>query len=129
MSALLGGEVPAPLHISSRLMAALTIPGAGTVHVSADRRDGEGRVVYSYVLEDADGRHLVTGEDLRSGVGADVDYRATVGTLLSFLSAAAESSEGSESAEIFSPEVTAWARENATEIEGATLDLEGPEED
>lgn len=83
-------SVESPLYISSRLMAALDLPGAGTIHVHAETRDAEGRVVYRYVVEGEDGSVVAQGDDLRSGVGVPVDYRDAVGTLLAFLSHAAE---------------------------------------
>jgi hypothetical protein len=74
-----------PLFISSRLMAALRIEGVGTIHLCADRCDQENRVVYRYIVEDADGCQLGSGCNFRSGVGADVDYTRTMCALLALL--------------------------------------------
>jgi hypothetical protein len=124
-------NVETPLFISSRLMAALKIEGAGTLHLSHVGYTDGGRVRYQYVIEDADGTELESGQDLNSGVGSPVDYTATMATICSFLSAAAESygyqmrtgREG-ENADLFSPAVVEWAYQNANEITMAGYDLE-----
>ena len=83
-------SVESPLYISSRLMAALDLPGAGTIHVHAEMRDSEDRVVYRYVVESAGGAVVAEGDELRSGVGVPLDYRDAVVTLLAFLTHASE---------------------------------------
>ncbi len=124
--------VPAPLHISARLMAALTIEDVGTLHLHAEHRDAEGRVVYRYVVEDVDGTVLADGTDLSSGVGADTDYVATMGTLISFLTAAAESADYAdgtgghgENADLFPAACVQWAQQHTDELEMSALDLSG----
>jgi hypothetical protein len=117
--------VASPLYISGRLMAALKIDGAGTLHLHAEDRDGEGRVVYRYLIEDEQGTQLEEGRDLRSGVGAEVDYTSTMATLLSFLSAAAEAGQDGENSDLFSPAVREWAEQHSDEIAMAECDLEG----
>ncbi|WAL67127.1 hypothetical protein ORV05_04885 [Amycolatopsis cynarae] len=121
-------EVRAPLFISSRLMAALRIDGVGTLHVNAENRDSDGRVVYAYVVENSEGTELETGFDLRSGVGADVDYSAAMGTLLSFLEHAADVYRAGMCANTeessFSAAVQEWAYLNSEEISAARADFE-----
>lgn len=121
-------EVAAPLFISARLMAALKIDGAGTLHLEALGRDG-GRVTYRYVVEDEQGRILAQGNDLSSGVGASIDYRATMGTLLSFLGAAAESYDyraeyPDTSDDLFPDACMEWAYMHADELAIAHMELE-----
>lgn len=128
-------EVPAPLFISSRLMAALKVEGAGTIHVGHVGTDRDGRQGFEWVIEDAEGHELETGGDLRSGCGDDVDYRKTMATLLSFLTTAAEAyrwnmSHGdgaSENSDLFCPAVMEWAYMNDSELQYAEIELEGDE--
>ena len=121
-----------PLYISSRLMAALDVPGAGTIHVTWDRLDAENRVVYRYVVEAADGSVIAEGDDMRSGVGAPVDYRDAVGTLLAFLAFAADQyrthmgdDDGPADGWVFPPDVCEWAYMNEAELLMAEADLDG----
>lgn len=127
MAVLDGINVHAPLFISGRLMAAYAVPDSGTFHVHAFERDAEDRVHYRYVIEDANGNELESGDDLRSGVGAPVDYPATMATLLSFLMAAAESYPDGESANLFQPNTVEWAALNDDELSMARLEID-PEE-
>lgn len=83
-------EVHTPMFISSRLMAALKLDTAGTLHIEHIAFD-QGRATYHYIIEDADRRVLFEGNELRSGVGSDVDYIGTMSSLLSFLESEADS--------------------------------------
>lgn len=83
-------EVPAPLFISSRLMAAVRVEGAGVIHLHAVDRDEEGRVVYRYVVEDTTGKVVMRGDDYHSGALALIDYRTAMATLIDFLQADGE---------------------------------------
>lgn len=116
--------VPQPLFISSRLMAALKVDDAGTLHVAELRRDHEGRIVYRYIIEDAEGRVLEEGSDLRSGAGADVDYRFAVTALLSFLGACAESWPDGENVDLFTAQAGEWAHQHSDELAMAQIELE-----
>jgi hypothetical protein len=115
-----------PLFISSRLMAAYRIENVGILHLHTLGRDDEGRVRYRYVIEDADGVELEDGDDLRSGVGASLDYPATMATLLAFLEHAAESNEanGGDGDHLFAWPVIEWARQHSDELGVARLDLD-----
>lgn len=127
-------NVPAPLFISSRLMAAIKIDGGstgGTVHLHHDGQTPEGRQSYSWVVDDLDGTELGTGADVRSGVGDEPDYAEMMATLLNFLSAAAESYRHtmgggtSDNDTLFSPAVMEWAYMNSDELAMAVMDLRG----
>ncbi len=109
-------EIRHPLIISSRLMAALKLGDAGTLHLHAEGRTAEGRVQYLYVIEDGAGNVLEEDTSLSSGVGAEVDYLVAMCTLLGFLDAAGESSESSENSDLFGEPVMEWAREHSDEI-------------
>jgi hypothetical protein len=85
ISVLDGEAVVPPLFISSRLMAAYRIEGAGTLHLHNIGRDEEGRAQYHYLVEDTEGNVVDGGTDFFSGVGAPVDYRAQMESYLSFL--------------------------------------------
>ena len=120
-----------PLYISSRLMAALDIPGLGTCHVHAKVRTDEGRVRYSYLVEDEARNEVITGEDIESGVNADVDYTDAMGTLLSFMSHAAENyryhfvdSHGGGDGPVFGTAQDEWCFQHEDEIAMAQCDLE-----
>jgi len=59
------------------------------IAVTRDSLDSEGRTDYFYIIRAGDNFHY--GNDLKTGVGFDHGPRAMLGTLASFLSAAAES--------------------------------------
>lgn len=109
-------QVEHPLCISSRLMAALRIPGVGTLHLHPVRETSDRRVEYGWVVDDADGRELGRGEDLRSGCGAEIDYNAMMASLLGFLTADAERSDDDPDGHSFPPRVVEWARHNSDEL-------------
>lgn len=124
----------APLFISARLMAAVKVgDGGGTLHIAPVRRDGEGRVVWRYVIEDGDHVVLDEGADLRSGVGDGVDARKGMANLVGFLGAAAEAyrvemnGQASENAGLFPPDVSEWAYMHDDELASLGLDLEEPD--
>jgi hypothetical protein len=114
-------NIPAPLIISSRLMAAYKIEGVGTLHLEVHGRNHENRLSYHYVVEDAEGTVLDEGTDLSSGVGSDPDYLAMMETLLSFLGAAAERGE---SAEGYPPALVEWAEQNSDELQMAAMEID-----
>lgn len=124
-------EVRAPLFISSRLMAALRLEDGSQIHLSASHRDSDGRVVYEWIIDDPDGRTVATGTDLRSGCYAEVNYTDTMGSLLSFLGACAESlaygPEG-ENADLFPVSAHAWITDHAEELDYLAYEL-GEDED
>ncbi len=121
----LGRNVLPPLYISSRLMAALHVENAGTLHLLYEGQDDEGRCQYHYLVEDINHQVLHEGHDLRSGVGGEVNYSAMMDALLSFLLAYAEgyvfeSTENSSGDESFDE----WCYLNDSELESAKLDLQ-----
>jgi hypothetical protein len=99
--------------------------GNGTVSVSHDgpERDALGgyRQRYTYTIA-ANGWEYV-GNDIRSGVGADVDESGMLGTLLSFMGACAESREylartgtGGDNADLFPEHVGQWCEDYSDDI-------------
>jgi hypothetical protein len=118
-----------PLHISARLMAAVRVGDASTIHISPVRRDAEGRVVWRYIIEDHDRHVLDDAACLRSGTGDDIDPHKAMATLLGFLTAAAEAysrsmyGPHSENADLFPPDVTEWACRHDDELAAIALEL------
>jgi hypothetical protein len=126
--------VPRPLIIGSRLMAALPLesermnePNIGTAHIDPVRRDSEGRVVYYYVVEDADHNVITEGTDLRSGCGDDVDLLGMMGSLLSFLSYYGEM--GDSTYEDISPEMVEWCAQHSESLDYNRWLVERDEDD
>lgn len=110
-------EVPAPMFISSRLMAALRMDDGSTVHVSADGQwavDGPSGVE----LGESTG-----GDEIGWGAGGFPGYAEAMSTLLSFLSACAESYPDGENADLFPVPVAKWADQHSDELSMAEFDL------
>lgn len=119
-------EVRSPLYISSRLMAALRLEDGSQLHVGALDRDGEGRVRYEWIIDGPNGRMVATDTDLRSGCGAAIDYTDTMRSLLTFLSACAESlsyGPDGENSDLFPENAHAWIIDHAEELEVLEYDL------
>lgn len=125
-------EVSTPMYISSKLMAAYDFEDGSTLHVSPN---GE------YLLEDAQGKVIVEGDDLRPAPSTQ-DTLELAASMASFIGHDGElyefSPDGSwgsrypDSASevdledwIFGPELGKWADEHYDELsELATLDEE-----
>lgn len=111
-------ELHPPLMISARLLPAVRI---GDTFISIEptcTRDHSGKPLWRYFI---DGPHLIhEGEDL---AGWD-DSRGMLGSLLSFLSACAESYPDGECADLFPANVAEWAQENSDEISIISLELD-----
>lgn len=122
----------AGLYISGRRMAALYVEGAGTLHLDAVERDSDGRVVYAYVIDHANGRELETGRDLRSAPGAVIDYPAMMDSFLSMLGYAGSSyARGTLDSPPFSGPVTEWAHmhDDALHLAQSMLTRAGAEDE
>jgi hypothetical protein len=121
-----------PMFISARLMAAVRIPNAGTIHIEPVHRDTDGRIVWRHVIEDDHHQVLDDATDLHTGAGDDLDARKTMTTLLAFLTAAAEAyrhtmnGHHSDNADMFPPQVTEWAYDHDDELAALILELEEP---
>lgn len=116
----LGENVLPPLYISSRLMTALHVENAGTLHLLYKGRNDEGRCRYLYAVTDINDQ--VIDEDLLfSGVGADVDYLRTMEALLSFLGHYAEEYRSTMTGEGTFEE---WCYLHDTELASAQLNLQ-----
>lgn len=105
------GDYTVPGYISARLMAAYDFDDSHTLHLHAEQRDDEGRIVYSYVLE-REGVVIFEGSDFQSGCGAPVDYADAARSLMGFLTLR----EGDTDADYFdryTPEQIAWRDEYA----------------
>ncbi len=113
-------EVRAPLHISSRLVAALHIPNVGTLHLRAEGREAENRVQYHYIVEDTNHQVIHEGHDLCSGVGFDVDYTSTMESLLAFLEHYGEEYQHDMDGTDFEE----WCYLNSDELSMARFDLQ-----
>jgi hypothetical protein len=125
-----------PIHISSRLMAAVTVGSPDNVlHILAAGWDGEGRLRYDLVMERAQGKGRAVYDEkaaLSSGVGQDIDYAAMFGTLLSFLLADAETyrrvaltpGENDEDTDYtFGADWAEWAYQFDNELQELDMDL------
>ncbi len=99
--------------------------GNGTVSVESDgpERDALGgyRQRYTYTIA-ANGWQYV-GNDIRSGVGAEIDEPGMLGTLLSFMGACAESREylartgtGGDCVDLFPEHVGQWCVDYSDDI-------------
>jgi hypothetical protein len=122
-----------PLFISSRLMAAIRVGDHGaTIHVEPVGHTPDGRIAWRYIVEDNAGQVLDDATDLHSGIGDQIDSRRTLATLLSFLSAAAESyrhtmtGPSSDNADMFPPDLMEWAYEHDDELAALALELDQP---
>lgn len=114
-----------PLIITPRLMAGVAVPGGSlSVEPSGDH-DRMGKPQWFYAI-DVDGW---------SEKGADLygwgDHREMVGTLLSFLSAAAESynyrmrtGRPSENEDLFPARVVEWAHQHSDELSTIQFEIE-----
>lgn len=112
--------VPAPLHISSRLMAALHVENAGTLHLHYEGRDYEGRCQYHYVVTDENDQVIHEGKDLYSGCHSRVDYLRTMESLLSFLGHYGEEYQSTMEGDSFHE----WCYLHDTELASAQFDLQ-----
>lgn len=105
------GGYTVPGYISARLMAAYDFDDGHTLHLHAEQRDDEGRIVYTYVLE-REGTVIFEGDDFRTGCWAEVDYADAARSLMGFLTLR----EGDTDADYFdryTPEQLAWRDEYA----------------
>lgn len=103
--------------------------GAAVLDVTRMGEDLEGRTQYEYAINVGTVARMVA-DDLSTGVGMDHGPRAMMGTLLSFLSACAESVNygGGENSDLFAPAIAEWAAQHSDEITMAGLEIEGIED-
>jgi hypothetical protein len=105
----------------------------GSVSIRFDRFDGD-RCQYLWTVRDEAGAELGSGDDLRSGSGAEPDYAEMTGALLDFLAAAGESYRHHLSFPTdepdyhgFSERVAEWAYYVSDELTMAKAELIGRE--
>jgi hypothetical protein len=113
------------------------------VHRTKDRDPyGEDRTTYAYSIRVPfkTGTITETGRDLRTGVGNVRTARETLGSLLSFLGAAAESyahtigkyrgwpEDKGENGDLFSEHIVEWAHQNSDELAMLQSDIEPDDE-
>jgi hypothetical protein len=114
-------KLHAPFIIGSRLLPALRI-GDMTLTLRLPLFPAErGRWGATMILE-GPGIHL-TDQTLRSGLSGFRSLVDPFNTYLSYLDAAAEAREGSDNADLFPPSVMQWARDNASAIAEARMEL------
>lgn len=124
-------EIPAPMFIGTRLMAAYKIDAVGTIHIAPDSYDDEQRLAWRYIVEDANGNVLVEAADIKDGPGNDVSVIAVTESLMGFMSAAADAyrhemdhGEGSsDNGRLFPPVMMEWCYVNSEEIGLAMFEL------
>lgn len=119
-------SLSAPYEIGPRLMPALRMPDGSRVSITVDGQDIDGRIVYRWTIDGADGTELAAGRDLRSGAYAEPDVGAMFPSLASFLSAWVESFgyPDSENADLFPDSLRDWAERNAEELSMMTMEEE-----
>lgn len=107
-----------------------------TVSVHRDGPDWEGRTAYTYEMVGvtSDGTFHHTGHDLRTGVGVDHGPGEMLATLLSFLTACAESISwipggDGENADLFPRDVAEWAAQHYDELTMLALEIEEGDDD
>lgn len=105
--------------------------GNATVTVHGHHYDGEGRMVFQYTIKGDGLDH--SGLDLKSGVGVSMEDADGMESLLSFLTAAAESyryamttGRDGENSDLFPSEVVEWAYQHADELFVAEYELSEP---
>ena len=113
-----------PFIITSRLLAGVKV-GTATISIEDRGYTSSGRTRWGYYIDLADREH--EGNDMTSGVGGGT-LQEGMGSLLSFLGAAAESynyngMEG-ENSDLFPEWVTKWASENSDEISMLQCEIE-----
>lgn len=121
-----------PLFITAGLDAGLKVADGTTLSLTAVGRTSEGRVQYRWMIEDPAGVLVATGDDLHSGVGAEVDYSDTFVTLLAFLGSDAESfmdHEPDDEPLLFGEVVAEWAHQNSDELSMLANELEYPQQE
>lgn len=114
-------QLHAPFIIGSRLLPALRI-GDATLTLRLPLFPAEcGRWGAAMIFE-APGIAF-TDQTLRSGLSGFRSLVDPFSTFLSFLDAAAEAREDGDNADLFPPAVMQWARDNASEISAARMEL------
>lgn len=119
-------EISAPCCIAPNLEPGIRV-GDSWVTISYSCRPGrEGRTRYRVSVIGGGIDH--TDHDLQSGCGGG-SLAEGLRSALSFLSAAAEAARypGSDNANLYPPDVTAWASEHSGELETASLEMEEAE--
>lgn len=117
-----------PFCISSRLLPSLKIAD-GWVSLEHVGCSHDGRDVYRWYIDIPAGEF--SEADLKSGCGGGATTQKMFGSLLAFLSAAAEAysytprtGRESDNAELFSPAVMEWAHRHDDEIAVLQCDIE-----
>lgn len=83
--------------------------------------EGGHRQRYGYTITDVEGMREYVGDDIRSGVSAELDVDDAFASLLSFLSAAVESYPDGENAELFPSWVIEFAARHEDTLAGWAL--------
>jgi len=109
-------------------------PTRSSLSVTRHGQNVEGRTVYTYEISTPVASE--SGNDLSTGVGIDHGPLDMLGTLLSFLGAAAESyryemdnpGSSGENTDLFSTEIVEWAYRESDELGMLQLEIEGNDE-
>lgn len=104
-----------PFEISVRLLPAVRV-GDATISIDFDGQTRDGRTRYRWFI-DLDSGVDATGNDLCSGVGGG-SIQEGMASLLSFLSACVDD------ADLFPPDVAAWAAQNSDELSLLAIELD-----
>jgi len=112
-------EIHAPMIITPRLLPGVRIED-GFISVEPTERTGEyGKPIWNWYVD------IPAGESFGSDLAGWGDHKAMMGTLLSFLGAAAEAYPDGENSDLFTTLIVEWAYQNSDEIAILRMELEG----
>lgn len=124
-------KLNAPIIITSRLLPGLRVPGHGClseISIEIAGTTSDGRLRYRYFIDSPDFEY--SNDDLKSGCG-NGDLQSGLASLLSFLTAAAESlsyrlrtGRTGENEDLFPANVVEWAHLYSDELSMLQMELE-----
>lgn len=111
-------EMTEPFDIGPRLEPSLKLSDGSRVSIQVHGRTDEGRIRYSWAIDDANGSDIGHGSDIESGVSAAPDVESAFQTFASFVGAWVEAldHDGSDNADIFPESMRDWAQANDEEL-------------
>lgn len=124
-------ELKQPMCITSRLFPGIRIGATSEISIAVDRLKPDGRIQYRYWIDSLDSNNTGCKYYARDIQTRKHDYRSALSTLLSFMSAAAESyhytlsGRKSDNADLFPKDVMEWCYINHFDIQMAQLELDG----
>lgn len=111
--------IHSPCVITPRLLPGVQI-GQSFVSIDITGYTADNRAQYSILIDTPNGEFEVS--DIRSGCG-NASLQDGLSAFFSFLGACLESQPNGENANLFKPDVIAWAQEHAYEIDSLSVEL------